>query len=82
MNYFWITQSPWSQKKELENGWISARPAKKYNYYREMVKTIKKGDLIFFCSRGVINHVGFALASSMSETDKTGEIWKVKIKSY
>lgn len=82
MNYFWITQRPQSQKKELQNGWVSARPAKKYNHYREMVKIIKEGDLIFFCSRGVISHVGFALASPISETDEKGEVWRVKIKSH
>jgi len=82
MNYFWITQKPQSQKKELENGWIKARPAKIYNHYREMVKTVKEGDVIFFCSRGIINHIGFAVSSVITETDEKGELWRVEFKSH
>lgn len=82
MNYFWITQKPKSHKEELENGWIRARPAKIYNQYRETVKSIKKGDLIFFCSSGVISHIGFALGSVMHETDEKGILWTVKFKSH
>jgi len=82
MNYFWVTQKPQSHKKELENGWIKARPAKIYNHYRETVKSVKKGDLIFFCSRGVISHIGVALSSVINETDEEGEFWRVEIKSH
>lgn len=57
-------------------------PQKNTTIIEKWLKPLRKATSFFFCSRGVINHVGFALASSMSETDKTGEIWKVKIKSY
>ena len=82
MNYFWITQKPKSQQKELADGYIKSRPLDKYNYFRESVKNIRKGDVLFFCSRGIINHIGFADSSVIYESDEKGDIWRVKFNHF
>ena len=51
MRYFWITQSPKSQIEEVNAGLLHARPAKIRNRNRELLKEIKKGDLIFLYSQ-------------------------------
>ncbi len=82
MNYFWITQKPKSQLKELEEGYINSRPSVNYSYYRESVKDIRKGDVLFFCSKGIIAYIGVTESSVIYSHDKKGELWRVKFKYF
>lgn len=79
MRYFWITQSPKSQIEEVNVGLLHARPAKIRNRNRELLKEIKKGDLIFLYSRGKINFASLAVESAQTKRDEKGEIWTVRI---
>lgn len=82
MKYFWITQNLKSQKLEMENGWLRSRQTITNKYRRESVKDISKGDLIFFCTKGIIKHIGFALGSAVKEIDEKGVLLKVKFKYF
>lgn len=82
MDYFWITQKPKSQLKELEEGYINSRPSVNYSYYRESVKDIRKGDVLFFCSKGIISYIGVTESSVIYSEDKEGELWRVKFKHF
>ncbi len=82
MRYFWITQSPKSQIEEVNAGLLHARPAKIRNRNRELLKEIKKGDLIFLYSRGKINFASLAVESAQTKRDEKGEIWTVKINAH
>lgn len=82
MKYFWVTQNVKSQKKELKDSILTARPAKTEKHHRTNLKNIKFGDVIFLCCKGNINYIAIAKKNSEELSDEKGIKWQVQVEVF
>ncbi|WP_247648220.1 HNH endonuclease [Pantoea sp. Acro-807] len=82
MKYYWVTQNLKSQKKELKDSILTARPAKTEKHHRKNLKNVESGDVVFLCCKGIINHIAIARKNSEESSDESGKKWQVQIKVF